>query len=99
MQVNRNRCQMQHTTGVQVGEQMFKEVNNFKYLETNFSSTNDNYKEIKKHIASGNKSFYAFSVLMGVKATVEKIKKTVLQSTSQTSDNVCMRDMAFDPRR
>jgi len=36
---------------------MFEEVDDFKYLGTNLSSTNDNHEEIKKHMTSGNKCF------------------------------------------
>lgn len=46
---------MQHKAGLQVGEYIFKEVNHFKYLGTNLTSTNDNYEKIKKRIASRNK--------------------------------------------
>lgn len=57
MRVGRNECQIQQTAGLQVGQYMFEEVNNFKYEGTNLSSTSDNHEEIKKHITLGNKCF------------------------------------------
>ncbi|XP_050540945.1 uncharacterized protein LOC126905353 [Daktulosphaira vitifoliae] len=75
MRIGRNKGQMRNAAGLQVGGYMFEEVDNFKYLGTNLSSTNDNHEEIKKRTISGNKYFYALSGLLGSKLLSKKSKE------------------------
>lgn len=75
MRIGRNKGQMRNAVGLQVGGYMFEEVDDFKYLGTNLSSTNDNHEEIKKRITSGNKCFYALSGLLGSKLLSKKSKE------------------------
>lgn len=75
MHVDKNGLQIQQAAGLQVGEYVFEELNNFKYLGTNLISINDNHEEIKKRITSGNKCIYALSRLMGSKLLSNKSKE------------------------
>lgn len=75
MRIGRNKDQRRNAAGIQVGEYMFEEVDDFKYLGTNLSSTNDNHEEIKKRMTSGNKCFYALSGLLGSKLLSKKSKE------------------------
>jgi hypothetical protein len=81
MRIGRNKDQRRNAVGVQVGEYMFEEVDDFKYLSINLSSTNDNHEEIKKRMTSGNKCFYALSIV----SPSESFASELVLFTSETS--------------
>lgn len=66
----------------QVGIYLFKEVDDFKYLDTYLSSTNNNHEEIKKTHNIRKQMFLRPLGVIGVEATVKKIKRTTLHGTS-----------------
>lgn len=67
MRIGRNKYQRRNAARLQIGGYMFEKVDDFQYLGTYLSSTNDNHEVIKKRITSGNKCFYALSGLLGSK--------------------------------
>jgi len=76
MRIGRNKGQRRNAAGIQVGRYVFEEVDDFKYLSTNLSSTNDIHEEIKKkRMPSGKKCFYALSGLLGSKLLSKKSKE------------------------
>jgi len=82
MRIGRNKDQRRNAVVIQVGRYVFEEVDDFKYLGTNLSSTNDNHEEIKKTHDIRKQMFLRPFGVIGNEATVEKIKGTTLHGTS-----------------